>query len=82
MLKVLEGAARKVQEYALLALITVLLLVGFAPAYAAVPAVIGTEITAMQTDALAVVDLVWPFVLAVIGAFILFKIVKRGVNKA
>jgi len=49
---------------------------------AAVPAVIGTTITGVQTDALAVIDLVWPFVLAILGGFILFKIVKRAMNKA
>ncbi len=52
-----------------------------APTFAALPAVIGTEITAMQTDALAAIDLVWPFLLAVLGGFVILKIVKRVINK-
>ena len=49
--------------------------------FAAVPAVVGTTLDTIQTDALAVIDLVWPVVLAVVGGFILLKVVKRGVNK-
>jgi len=64
------------------AVVTVLLVSMFtAQASAALPAIVGTEITAMQVDALAAIDLVWPFLLAVIGGFIVMKIVKRGVNK-
>ena len=52
-----------------------------APALAAVPAVVGTTLTEIQTDALAVIDLVWPVVLAIMGGFILIKLVKRGGSK-
>lgn len=51
-------------------------------ASAALPAVVGTEITAMQTDSLAAIDLVWPFIMAVMGGFVVIKIVKKAVGKA
>lgn len=51
-------------------------------AVAALPAAVGTTITGIQTDALAAVDLVWPLLLAVLGAFVLLKIVKRGIKAA
>ena len=51
------------------------------PLRADVPAVVGTTLTQIQTDALAIVDLIWPVVLTVMGAFILIKLVKRGGNK-
>ena len=50
-------------------------------ANAALPAVVGTELTTVQTDALAAIDLVWPVVMAVLGGFIILKIVKRAANK-
>ena len=51
------------------------------PVFAALPAVVGTTLTEIQTDALAAIDLVWPVLLAVLGGFILIKIVKRASNK-
>lgn len=63
------------------------IIVGFAlalfgaSAYAALPAVIGTSLTTVQTDGLALIDLVWPVVGAVTGGFILFKLFKRGTSK-
>ena len=51
------------------------------PSFAALPAVVGTTLTDIQTDALAAIDLVWPVVLAVLAGFVIMKIVKRGVNK-
>ncbi len=50
-------------------------------AHAALPAVVGTTLTEIQTDALALIDLLWPVVLAVMGAFVLIKLAKRGGNK-
>ena len=50
-------------------------------AAAELPAGVGTAITAIQTDALAMVDLAWPVVSAIAVAFILFKIFKRVVSK-
>ncbi len=54
---------------------------GSASAFADLPAVIGTSLTGIQTDALAAIDLVWPVVMAVLGGFVVLKIVKRVVNK-
>jgi len=65
-----------------LAGITALGLLTSSVSSAAIPAVIGTTITSVQTDALGVIDLVWPFVLAILGSFVLFKIVKRAINRA
>jgi len=50
-------------------------------ASAALSTEIGTGLTAIQTDALALVDLIWPVVVAVTVAFIMFKIFKRGISK-
>ena len=50
-------------------------------ASADLPAGVGTAITAIQTDALAMVYLAWPVVSAIAVAFILFKIFKRVVSK-
>jgi len=50
-------------------------------AEAALSTAIGTTLTAIQTDGLALVDLVWPVVGAITGAFILFKLFKRGASK-
>ena len=62
-------------------LLGLLLSVAHTPVFAALPAVIGTTLTEIQTDALAAIDLVWPVLLAVLGGFILIKIVKRASNK-
>ena len=51
------------------------------PTLAAIPAVVGTTLTEIQTDALALIDLIWPVVLAIMGGFILIKLAKRGGNK-
>lgn len=55
---------------------------GVGSAMAALPTAVGTTITGIQTDALAAIDLVWPLLLAVLGAFILLKIVKRAIKAA
>jgi hypothetical protein len=48
---------------------------------AALDAGISTGITSIQADALSLVALVWPVVLAVTGAFIVFKLFKRSISK-
>lgn len=58
-----------------------MMLVGVTVANAALPLVIATTITDMQTDALAIIDLIWPFVGIITGSFLLFKIFKRGTAK-
>lgn len=50
-------------------------------AMADLPAAIGAALTAVQTDGLALADLVWPVVIALFGATILFKLFKRFGNK-
>lgn len=50
-------------------------------ASAALPPEIGVGLTTIEGDALAIVALVWPVVIAVTGAFILFKLFKRGTSK-
>ena len=49
--------------------------------YAALPAVVGTTLTDIQTDALAEIVLVWPVLLAVLAAFVVIKVVKRAASK-
>ncbi|MDD4972612.1 MAG: hypothetical protein PHT07_24535 [Paludibacter sp.] len=58
-----------------------LLLASVSPVFAALPAVVGTTLTAVQTDGLALIDLIWPVVGAITGGFILFKLFKRGASK-
>ena len=58
-----------------------LLSLGAFPAFAALPAVVGTTLTDIQTDALAAIDLVWPVMLVVLGAFVVMKVVKRAASK-
>ena len=50
-------------------------------AEAALSTAIGTTLTAVQVDGLALVDLLWPVIGAITGAFILFKLFKRGASK-
>mgnify|MGYP000558731832 CR=1 FL=1 len=52
-----------------------------ASASAALSTEVGTAITGLQTDALALVDLLWPMVAAVTVAFVIFKLFKRGIAK-
>lgn len=56
------------------------LLVGFG-AHAELPAGIATSLTSIQTDGLAMADLVWPIVIVLSGAVILFKLYKRFIGK-
>lgn len=49
-------------------------------AHAALSTEIATGLTAIQTDGLALVDLLWPIVVAFTSAFIIFKLFKRGVR--
>jgi hypothetical protein len=49
---------------------------------AALNAGVATGFTSLQTDALALVDLVWPVVIAVTVAFIILGLFKKAANKA
>lgn len=46
-------------------------------ANAALPAAIGTQLALVQQDGLDMADLVWPVVITLFGALILFKLFKR-----
>lgn len=46
-------------------------------ANAALPAAIATELGNVQADGLAMADLVWPVVITLFGALVLFKLFKR-----
>ena len=50
-------------------------------AFAAVPTAVGTALTALETDGLAMADLVWPIVISLFSAVMLFKLFKRFANK-
>ncbi|GAA3552144.1 major coat protein [Zobellella aerophila] len=50
-------------------------------ANAALPAAISTELATVQADGLAMADLVWPVVIALFGALVLFKLFKRFGSK-
>jgi len=56
-------------------------LVGSGSAMAVLPAGASSAFTEIQTDALALVDLAWPAVIAVTIAFILLKLFKKSANK-
>lgn len=49
--------------------------------YAALPASVATTVTAIQTDAKDVFDLVFPVIGIIIGMTILIKLFKRFSNK-
>lgn len=59
----------------------VLMAAGVSSAFAALPAVVGTTINQIQEDGLSLADLVWPAILAIMGALILMKLSKRFGNK-
>lgn len=51
-------------------------------ASADVPAIVGTTVTAMTTDATSIFTTVFPYAAAVLGMVIVMKLFKRFVNKA
>lgn len=50
-------------------------------ANAALPTGLSAGVTSIQTDGLALADLVWPVVIAITGAVIVFKLFKRFIAK-
>jgi hypothetical protein len=50
-------------------------------AFAELPTGATTAFSAVQTDALALVDLAWPAVIAVTSGFIILKLFKKAANK-
>jgi len=61
--------------------VPVMLAAGSAHAAIAVPAAFDTTMAELQTAGLALADKVWPYMLAILGAFILLRLGKRFVNK-
>ena len=55
--------------------------VGIGSAVAAIPAIVGTTLTGVQTDGLAMIDLVWPVVVVIFGGMLLINIFKRAGSK-
>lgn len=55
---------------------------GVASAHAALPEGATTAFTTIQTDGLALVDLAWPVLIAITGAFIIMGLFKKAANKA
>lgn len=51
--------------------------VGVSSAFAAIPAVVGTTLNSIQSDASDLADLVWPVILGIMGFLILMKLAKR-----
>lgn len=58
-----------------------LMLVGLQTAHAELPAAISTQLTSIQADGLELANLVWPVVITLFGALVLFKLFKRFGNK-
>lgn len=52
------------------------------PAHATLNEGVATGFTSLQTDALALIDLVWPVAIAVTVAFIILGLFKKAANKA
>lgn len=46
-------------------------------AHAALPTIIGTTLDGVETDALALADLVWPVLVGLFGVVLLMKLFKR-----
>jgi len=57
------------------------LFAGVTTAQAAIPAIVGTTLATVQTDGLAMVDLIWPVVVTFFGAIFLIKMFKRSASK-
>jgi len=58
-----------------------LALVSVGSAMAALPAVVGTTVTSIQTDGTAIFDLVFPVVGVFLGMSLIIKLFKRFSNK-
>ena len=50
-------------------------------AFAALPPSVSSAMTSIQTDGMALIDLAWPVVAALVGGFVLIKLFKRAASK-
>lgn len=71
----------KTQIKAFYAATVAALLTASLAAHAELPAVVGTSLTAIKTDATDIFGLVFPVVAAVLGLVIVIKLFKRFTNK-
>lgn len=58
------------------------LVIGAGSAMATVPAIVGTTVADMTTDAGSIFATVFPYAAAVLGFVVVLKLFKRFVNKA
>ena len=65
----------------LLAFVTVVSAAASGSAVAALPTGATTAFDEVKTDALALIDLAWPAVIAVVTGFIILKLFKKAANK-
>lgn len=56
-------------------------LAGVGSAYAALPTGATAAFTTVQEDALSLIDLAWPAVIAITSGFIIIKLFKKAANK-
>lgn len=56
-------------------------LAGSAHAALSVPASVDTTLAELQTAGLELADTVWPYMLAILGSFILLRLGKRFISK-
>jgi hypothetical protein len=51
-------------------------------AHAALPTEVATALTSVETDAVSLIGLLYPVMIAVAGGFVIFGLVKKGIKKA
>lgn len=69
----------KIRTFATTAVASLTLLAG--SAMAALPSGVSSGLDDIQTDGLALVDLVWPVIIALAGAVVVMKLFKRFISK-
>lgn len=70
------------QKYKAAVLTAVLSVFAMASAHAELPAAAAGAFTATQTDGLALIDLAWPVMAAIVGGFVLLRLAKRAIKSA
>lgn len=73
---------KKIKTLPFIAAVLALFGLSIVPAQAALNAAIAPAFTGLQTDVLALVDLVWPVLIAVTIAFIILRLFPKAANKA
>ena len=70
------------QKYKVALLTAVLSMFAVGAAHAELPAAASSAFTATQTDGLALIDLAWPVMAAIVGGFVLLRLAKRAIKSA